>query len=104
MFFLSSLGYDYLVFPRPVLYDLLLAKVPKEKIAFKKKVLSIKQTDDEVTIHCSDNTSYEGHILVGADGAYSAVRQCLYKQLAQENKLPASDAEQMNGKKRGIGE
>ncbi|KAG0027872.1 hypothetical protein BGZ82_008725 [Podila clonocystis] len=90
------LGYDYLVFPRPVLYDLLLAKVPKEKIAFKKKILSIKQTDDEVTIHCSDNTAYEGDILVGADGAYSAVRQCLYKQLAQENKLSASDAEQMN--------
>ncbi|KAI9237903.1 MAG: hypothetical protein BYD32DRAFT_415218 [Podila humilis] len=90
------LGYDYLVFPRPVLYDLLLAKVPKEKLAFKKKVLAIEQTDDGVTIHCSDKTSYEGHILVGADGAYSAVRQCLYKDLAQKNKLPASDATQMN--------
>jgi len=78
---------------------LLLAKVPKEKLAFKKKVLAIKQTDDGVTIHCSDKTSYEGHILVGADGAYSAVRQCLYKDLAQKNKLPASDATQMNGKK-----
>lgn len=74
--------------------------MPKEKIAFKKKVLSIQQTDDEVTIHCSDNTSYEGNILVGADGAYSAVRQCMYKQLAQENKLSASDAEQMNGRKK----
>ncbi|KAG0310314.1 hypothetical protein BG000_007087, partial [Podila horticola] len=26
------LGYDFLVFPRPELYDLLLSRVPKEKI------------------------------------------------------------------------
>ncbi|KAG0093808.1 hypothetical protein BGZ92_001553 [Podila epicladia] len=45
----------------------------------------------------NDNTIYDGDILVGADGANSAVHQNLYKQLAQEeDKLPFSDAEQMN--------
>ncbi|KAF9326211.1 hypothetical protein BG006_010349 [Podila minutissima] len=89
-------GYDYLVFPRPVLYDLLLAKILKEKIVFKKKVLKTEQSFEGVSIHCSDNTIYDGDILVGADSAYSAMRQNLYKQLAQEDKQPFSDAEQMN--------
>ncbi|KAG0350206.1 hypothetical protein BG005_010262 [Podila minutissima] len=78
------------------MYDLLLAKIPKEKIVFKKKVLKTEQSFEGVSIHCSDNTIYDGDILVGADGAYSAVRQNLYKQLAQEDKLSFSNAEQMN--------
>lgn len=34
---------------------------------------------------------YEGDILVGADGAYSGVRQGLYKMLKKEGRLPSSD-------------
>ncbi|KAG0339065.1 hypothetical protein BG000_002914 [Podila horticola] len=90
------LGYDVIVFPRPALYDLLLAKIPKHKISFRKKVLSIQETSHGVVINCADSSSYEGDIVVGADGAYSAVRQSLYKQLEKQNKLPASDAAQMN--------
>jgi 2-polyprenyl-6-methoxyphenol hydroxylase-like FAD-dependent oxidoreductase len=42
-------------------------------------------------VRCSDNSSYHGDILVGADGAYSAVRQNLYKSLKEDHKLPSSD-------------
>jgi 2-polyprenyl-6-methoxyphenol hydroxylase-like FAD-dependent oxidoreductase len=42
-------------------------------------------------VRCSDNSSYHGDILVGADGAYSAVRQNLYKDLKVGKKLPAKD-------------
>ncbi|KAG9064001.1 hypothetical protein KI688_004115 [Linnemannia hyalina] len=35
--------------------------------------------------------SYEADILVGADGAYSCVRRCLYRDLRSENLLPKSD-------------
>ncbi|KAF9281049.1 hypothetical protein BGZ74_002458 [Mortierella antarctica] len=90
------LGYDVIVFPRPALYELLLAKIPKHKISFKKKVLSVQETGTGVVVNCADSSSYEGDIVVGADGAYSAVRQSLYKQLEKQNKLPASDAAQMN--------
>jgi len=71
----------------------LLKRVPAENISFGKKILRTEEMDDKVHIYCSDGTSYEGDILVGADGAYSGVRQSLYKRLNEEGRLPRSDLE-----------
>jgi hypothetical protein len=38
-----------------------------------------------------DSSSYHGDIFVGADGAYSAVIQNLYKELKLKSRLPSSD-------------
>ncbi|KAF9977688.1 hypothetical protein BGZ73_005198 [Actinomortierella ambigua] len=37
-----------------------------------------------VMVRCADGTSYDGDILIGADGAYSAVRQNLYKNMKKK--------------------
>ncbi|KAF9172291.1 hypothetical protein BGX20_005948 [Mortierella sp. AD010] len=58
-----------------------------------KKVLRTKEHDNKITIYCSDNTEYECRILVGADGAYSAVRQNMYKKLEEQGRLPLADKE-----------
>ncbi|KAF9583761.1 hypothetical protein BGW38_008607 [Lunasporangiospora selenospora] len=63
----------------------------KIKIFMSKKVLSFLQNKDGVMIRCSDNTTYHGELLVGADGAYSGVRQTLYKQMAERGELPRGD-------------
>ncbi|KAF9332303.1 hypothetical protein BG006_004823 [Podila minutissima] len=76
---------------RPDLYNLLLRQIPKENIHMGKKVLSTLQNEHGVVIRCSDDSTYGGDILVGADGAYSAVRQHLYVQLKKEKRLPSSD-------------
>ncbi|KAF9281999.1 hypothetical protein BGZ68_006272, partial [Mortierella alpina] len=89
-------GYDYIVFPRPDLYNLLLSKVPKEKIFFGKKVLSLQQNNLGVMIRIADNTTFHGDILVGADGAYSGVRQSLYKELRKKGMLSANDGKQLS--------
>ncbi|KAG0304683.1 hypothetical protein BGZ97_001381 [Linnemannia gamsii] len=86
--------YNYIV-ARPFFYDMMLRQVPKDKIHFNKRVLTIKQEAEKVTIQTADNCTYEGDILVGADGAYSAVRQRMYEILKQEGKLPKSDQEQL---------
>ncbi|KAF9365956.1 hypothetical protein BGX34_007315 [Mortierella sp. NVP85] len=85
------LGYEQFVFSRPRLYDLLQSRIPAHKISHDKKVLRIAEKGDTIQIYCSDNTQYEGNILVGADGTYSGVRQSLYKQLEKQGLLPQED-------------
>ncbi|KAF9415806.1 hypothetical protein BGZ94_010394 [Podila epigama] len=84
-------GYKQYMVSRPDLYDLLLRQIPPERVFIGKRILSYKETDDGVVVHCSDNSQYKGDILVGADGAYSAVRQQMYKELKKANRLPPCD-------------
>jgi hypothetical protein len=91
----SSTGYYSYIVSRPLFYDLLLKLVPAEKIHFGKRVLTISEKEERVKIHTADNCTYEGDILVGADGAYSAVRQRMYENLRQEGRLPKSDQEDL---------
>ncbi|KAG0305562.1 hypothetical protein BGZ98_003939 [Dissophora globulifera] len=92
----ETIGYDFIVFSRPKLYDLLLAQLSPNKVLFGKKVLSIKHPrEGGVVINCSDNTSYVGDILVGADGAYSAVRQSMYRAMSEKDELPHNDSQSM---------
>ncbi|KAF9344102.1 hypothetical protein BGX26_004807 [Mortierella sp. AD094] len=84
-------GYDSLVHARPKLSNLLRQKVPAHKISMGKKVTHTKEHANRVTVYSSDNTEYECSILVGADGAYSAVRQSMFNELEEEGNLPLSD-------------
>ncbi|KAF9928812.1 hypothetical protein FBU30_002083 [Linnemannia zychae] len=88
-------GYNCYVVARPKLYDLILKQVPSYKIYFGHRVLNISEKEDKVSIHLSNNTSYEGDIIVGADGAYSAVRQRMFEQLLVKDELPKSDQEDL---------
>ncbi|KAG0345458.1 hypothetical protein BG004_003695 [Podila humilis] len=70
--------------------------MPREQLFMGKKVLSFIQTDRNVNVKCSDNSMYTADIVVGADGAYSAIRQIMYKDpeiaptisLAEKGVLP----------------
>lgn len=69
--------------------------MPPEKIHFGKRVLNISEDENKATIHLSNNEMYEGDIVVGADGAYSAVRQRMYEQLKAKGRLPKEDQEDL---------
>jgi len=94
--YLRRIGYEYFNFARPKFHQLLLSKVPVEKIHYNKKVMSMMQNKEGVMIRCADGTTYHGDILVGADGAHSGVRKGLYQTLQQQNLLPASDAAELS--------
>ncbi|GJJ73884.1 hypothetical protein EMPS_06242 [Entomortierella parvispora] len=49
-----------------------------------------------VLCRCKDGTVYRGDILVGADGAYSSVRDCLYDRLQRQQKLPIFDSQPLD--------
>ncbi|KAF9930441.1 hypothetical protein FBU30_000492 [Linnemannia zychae] len=91
----DKIGYNRILHARPDLYDFLLKQIPCDKIHFSKKVLSFQQFPRGVTVRFSDNSVVHGDILVGADGAHSAVRQHLYKILKKEGKLPKNDTKPM---------
>ncbi|KAF9570595.1 hypothetical protein EC968_001670 [Mortierella alpina] len=88
-------GYPALVFARPDLYNILISKIPSEKVFMNKKILSMEQNTLGVMIRCQDGSSHHGDILVGADGAYSGVRQGLYKNMIKKKLLPKSDTEDL---------
>ncbi|KAF9092203.1 hypothetical protein BGX27_001870, partial [Mortierella sp. AM989] len=90
---IEATGYESLFLPRPKFYEILRKRIPDHQISFKKKVLRTEEEEGKVIIHCSDNTSYVGDILVGADGAYSGVRQNMYKKMDEKGLLPKSDLE-----------
>ncbi|KAG0038150.1 hypothetical protein BGZ82_000962 [Podila clonocystis] len=79
----------------PILYDMLLRRIPAARLHFGKRVVSIVQGENGVIVRTADGKSYEGDILVGADGCYSAVRQSIYEKLQKNNKLPAHDSAPM---------
>ncbi|KAF9100049.1 hypothetical protein BGX27_000493 [Mortierella sp. AM989] len=89
-------GYDFYFVARPKLYELLLQKVPAHKITLGSKVLRVEESQDKVIVHCSNNAKHEADILVGADGAYSAVRQSLYKSMDEKGTLPKKDLESLD--------
>ncbi|KAG0365792.1 hypothetical protein BGZ54_006207 [Gamsiella multidivaricata] len=84
-------GYPAIILDRPAFYNVLLKNLPKHKILYNKRVLSITQGEDGAVAKCADGSAYLSDIIIGADGAYSAVRQNIYKSLKQKGKLPASD-------------
>ncbi|KAG0379264.1 hypothetical protein BGX24_001087 [Mortierella sp. AD032] len=88
-------GYGYYIVTRPLLYDLILKQVPSDNIHFGKKVITILEQGDKVVIQTSDDCSYEGGIVVGADGAHSTVRQHMYETLKTKGLLPKSDQEEL---------
>ncbi|KAF9123107.1 hypothetical protein BGW39_009255 [Mortierella sp. 14UC] len=88
-------GYCNYIVSRPALYELLLRQIPPHKVLFNKRVLHTTDTSDGVAITTADKSIYEGDILVGADGACSAVRQHMYGTLKQEGRLPESDQEEL---------
>ncbi|KAF9984524.1 hypothetical protein BGZ75_003911 [Mortierella antarctica] len=83
------------VVARPDLIQLLLSHIPANKIHYNKRVGRIKQDNDKAVIHCQDDSSYTGTIVVGADGAYSAIRENMYKELKEKGTLPKADAQPM---------
>ncbi|KAK6067688.1 FAD binding domain-containing protein [Seiridium cupressi] len=54
-----------------------------------KKVSELSSTPEGVIVHCADGTSYEGSIIIGADGAHSNVRQRM-RLLAMEAGAPTN--------------
>ncbi|KAF8931256.1 hypothetical protein BGZ47_000161 [Haplosporangium gracile] len=88
-------GYPGYIVSRPIFYNLLLKQIPTNKILFGRRVINILEKESKVMVQTADNRMFEGDILVGADGAYSAVRQSMYETLKQQGRLSKTDQEDL---------
>ncbi|KAG0304659.1 hypothetical protein BGZ98_005231 [Dissophora globulifera] len=89
------IGYHRTLFPRPELYQLLLSRIPAEKVHMSKKLMSFVQNKDGVMVRLQDGSTVHGDILVGADGAHSAVRHNMFEDLLKRGLLPKADQRKM---------
>ncbi|KAG0256653.1 hypothetical protein BG011_004380 [Mortierella polycephala] len=85
-------GYNSVVVARPDLLSILIAQIPARKIHFSKRIVSFTANKNDVIIRCQDDTTFKGQLLVGADGAFSTVREVLYRHMAKKGILPRTDA------------
>jgi len=55
------------------------------------RVLGMTETQSGVLVTCADESTFFGHLVVGADGAYSATRRIMYSDLKMQGLLPEAD-------------
>ncbi|KAF9971233.1 hypothetical protein BGZ73_005851 [Actinomortierella ambigua] len=90
--FKERYGYSSIGMARPDFVEFLLRHVNKEKLLWSKKILSAEQDSEGVSVTCADGSVYKGDILVGADGAYSTIREYMYRQMQSEGAtIPEAD-------------
>ncbi|KAH8902428.1 FAD/NAD(P)-binding domain-containing protein [Coniochaeta sp. PMI_546] len=73
-----------------VLYDTLPQEV-QDHMFSNKKVSQIANTADGVVVSCTDGSSFEGSMVIGADGAHSLVRRQMRNLALQANAAEAND-------------
>jgi 2-polyprenyl-6-methoxyphenol hydroxylase-like FAD-dependent oxidoreductase len=59
----------------------------QKKLLVNKNITDVIHSADKVTVKCADGTTYDGDILVGADGVRSKTRQALWKIAEKENPM-----------------
>jgi 2-polyprenyl-6-methoxyphenol hydroxylase-like FAD-dependent oxidoreductase len=65
------------------------------RILWGRYVLDVVSGDAGVQVRCANGHIEQASVLVGADGAHSAVRQNLYRSLKEKAFLPKSDMEEL---------
>ncbi len=78
-----------------VLFDSL-PEESKAKMFSEKRVSHISLSDNGVTVTCRDGTSYDGSIVVGADGAHSVVRDQMRTLALQQSQIASPETHQVN--------
>lgn len=90
-----STGYYPSVLSRRDLLQTLQCALPKhaqDKILTDKKVLEIRDAPNGVSVYCTDGTEIEGTFVIGADGAYSVVRECMRELALDSCSLDVNEA------------
>lgn len=56
----------------------------QETVLPNKKVIRVEHHTSHVIVHCADGSSYEGDMVIGADGVRSAVRHLMWDYMESQ--------------------
>ncbi|KAF9354889.1 hypothetical protein BGX26_007239 [Mortierella sp. AD094] len=88
-------GYHSHITHRAEFCRILMSRMRSDRIQWGRYVLETVSGDVGVQCRCANGYVVQGDILVGADGAYSAVRQNLFRNLKEKSLLPKQDMESL---------
>ncbi|KAG0275463.1 hypothetical protein BGZ95_008761 [Linnemannia exigua] len=86
-------GYYSYIVHRTEFCQVLISKMRFDRVLWGRYVLDVVSGDAGVQVRCANGYVEQASVLVGADGAHSAVRQNLYRNLKDKGLLPKADAE-----------
>ncbi|KAM7191618.1 hypothetical protein V8F20_009225 [Naviculisporaceae sp. PSN 640] len=97
-------GHPAMFLHRQELVDMLYEHLPgaSKHVHYNKQVTGITTSPEptiagqEVTVTCSDGSTYHGSMVIGADGVYSTVRRLMNSKLGLPATGPKSNTEPMN--------
>lgn len=73
-------GYEFLVLERQSYIRVLYESLPDQTLALTgKRVASISDNDDNITVHLEDGPCEEGDLVIGCDGVHSTVRAIMWE-------------------------
>ncbi|KAF9922140.1 hypothetical protein FBU30_007790, partial [Linnemannia zychae] len=88
-------GFYSFIVQRTEFCQILISRMRPDRIQWGRYVLDIVSGDAGVQVRCANGYIEQASVLVGADGAHSAVRQNLYRGLKEKELLPKSDMEDL---------
>ncbi|KAG6888098.1 hypothetical protein C0995_010704 [Termitomyces sp. Mi166 len=76
-------GFDQMMIRRAVVHEALLLDVPVDVVTWNSRLQSVREIDEGVKVEFSDGSSDTADLVIGADGVWSVVRECIFdKQYA----------------------
>ncbi|KAJ6020673.1 monooxygenase [Penicillium herquei] len=95
-------GYPIAFLDRQTLLQILYAHLQGDqgKVLTSKRVINLEQFPTHVVAHCKDGSSYEGDLVIGADGVHSTIRNLMWnymeahglsEKIEQERKVMTSE-------------
>ena len=79
-------GYETCMLPRVVLHQALFKDVDQTDIRWGVRVIAVKEVENSnggVLVECEDGSTERADLVIGADGVYSVVKDCLFNKKYQ---------------------
>ncbi|KAH7152589.1 monooxygenase [Dactylonectria macrodidyma] len=81
----TRLAYPTAFLDRQVVLQILSERLPDpSKILVNKRIVSVEHFKEGAVVHCKDGSQFQGHVVVGADGIHSVIRNEMWRRFDEQ--------------------